>query len=127
MKSSGFLLNEKQEIQIEAVGANIRDEHFMMSNAWILNADSRDVVWEMTEANSRRKSRELREYRDKITLEKGRFEIYYAVFPSFHYHDLWSFVRFFLDGSDYDDFDEKIFKDFQIVVRGNGKELHDGE
>lgn len=119
---AGFILDNEQEINIEAIGTHRRSRHWITSTAWILNADNRELVWELTDANSKWKTRKLREYRDAVTLPKGNYEVYYGFFPE-HYHsdEGWSFYKFFFGDRDkYED----AYSDFEITVYGKGKQLN---
>lgn len=118
----GFVLDTDQKVFIEAVGFREGSQSFdaQVSNAWILNAQTREEVWNMVEGKSERRSRHLREYTDEIELEKGRYEVYYATYPWGGYDDSWFSWR---DHSfDYDDYEDAA-DDFEIVVRGTGKSL----
>ena len=121
-KFAGFTLGSEQEVEIEALGAHDRNRHWMVSNAWILNADNREVVWELTDSNSKWKNRKLRQYRDSVTLPRGRYEVYYANFPGFHHDGGWSFSRFFFRDRD-KDYYEDVFEEFMITVSGNGSTI----
>lgn len=121
-KVAGFSLSSEQEIEIIAVGAHKKNRHWMVSNAWILDADNRDVVWELTDANSKWRDRKIREYKDSVTLPRGNYEVYYANYPTFHNDDGWSFSRFFFRDRDKDYYDE-VFEEFMISVTGNGSSI----
>ncbi|MFQ5864603.1 MAG: hypothetical protein ACE5IW_05170 [bacterium] len=144
IRVEGFRLAAKQEVQIEAVGFRGSRRHgFMFTRAWILDSRTREVIWEMEEAEIKKKSRTLLEYEDQVTLPKGAYEVYYSSFP--HYYrgneeDFGDFVGRILDEifdrddyeDLYDDYREE-WKKFKIVVWGKGKrypeeditELHD--
>ncbi|MCK5146957.1 hypothetical protein KAR48_09390 [bacterium] len=75
-------LNKDVDIHIEAVGSADRYGDDMLAMGWILNSSTREVVWELTTANSERSgSRFLRKATEDITLDKGVYEVYYAVAP----------------------------------------------
>ena len=72
LRVAGFELTSKQDIEIEATGFNYRkyDHNLFFGNAWILNSDSREVVWELLESSSRRnKKRHLGIFGQSITSE----------------------------------------------------------
>ncbi len=93
----GFVLNHAKDIRIHAVGAGgnkeIRrssnshiDKFNMFAYAWILNAESREMVWRMTIENTDREpgSDWMRTFDGKVHLKAGSYEVYYsAVEPSF--------------------------------------------
>ena len=122
---AGFVLDKDGRVSIEAVGFREGSRSFdaRLSAAWILNADTREEVWALEDADSDRRSRNLREYKDEIDLKKGHYEVYYATFPFGEYGGNvtswlgdrnWSF--------DFDDFKDAS-EDFEIVVRGEGRSL----
>ena len=121
VKFTGFTLDSEQEVEIEAVGLHRRSRYSTATSAWILNADNREPVWELTDANSKWRNRKLREYHDAVQLPRGRYEVYYANFPGWQSRDGWSWKDFFFRkrGKDYED----VFEEFMISVRGNGKAL----
>ncbi len=94
---SGFVLNSDKKVAIKAVGAGgkkeIRrlnnshiDRHNMFAYAWIINAQTRKMVWRMTIENTERVgwSEWNRLFDEKVRLPKGEYEVYFsAVEPSF--------------------------------------------
>lgn len=93
----GFVLNGEKKVLITAVGAGGRkeirrlsnshiDRHNMFAYAWILNAQTRKMVWRMTIENTERVgwSEWNRSIDEKVRLPKGEYEVYFsAVEPSF--------------------------------------------
>ncbi|MFQ5649673.1 MAG: hypothetical protein ACE5IY_07005 [bacterium] len=130
IKVEGFRLESEQDVEIEAVGFRRGRRHrFALTRAWILDARTRALVWEMEDADTHEKSRRLVEYEDVLTLPEGEYEVYYS---SYTYHfDGEGFGRFFrqwfdefFDGEEEDETDLHLQKDwdqFKIVVRGNGR------
>lgn len=55
----------------------------MFAYGWILNADTRDVVWEMNRDNTSR-SRDDRTFEGEVTLQRGNYEVYFTA-PTFTY------------------------------------------
>lgn len=138
IKIEGFRLAAEQEVKIEAAGfRGSRRHRFVFTSAWILDAQTREVVWAMEEAEIKRKSRRLLEYEAKLRLPKGDYEVYYSSFPNYyHRHDdgVGDFIGRILDeifNRDdyedlYDDYREE-WKEFKIVVRGQGKRYREEE
>jgi hypothetical protein len=125
IKYAGFILDNEQEIKIEAIGTHRRSRHWITSTAWILNTDNRELVWELTDANSKWKSRKLREYRDAVTLPQGKYEVYYCFFPEqYHGDEGWSFYKFFFGDHDRYDKYSDVYGDFSITLFGKGKKLN---
>ena len=140
IKSAGFILNADQNIKIEAYGIrpHSRMHRRAFTYSWILNADTRDVVWELSEADRDRVKRFENSYEDNIDLKAGTYELYYAVYPYFsndddtYYYedDFGSFLSNFFgaifsdERRDYRRIDfEKLF----IRVEGDGKALSEDE
>lgn len=117
LEVAGFILREEGEVSIEAIGFDSRP-----SSAWILDAQTRDDVWSLTDAHSERHGRHLREYNDQVTLKAGRYEVYYATYPN-GFDD---FDWLGGDGFDSDDYHRAV-RDFEIVVRGEGTALSETE
>ncbi|MFQ5771832.1 MAG: hypothetical protein ACE5HX_14960, partial [bacterium] len=135
IKVEGFKLNSDQTVKVEAVGFYSRKRDFILTKAWILDAQTRDVVWELEDADSERKGRRLVEYEDTLDLTKGAYEVYYAIFPFYSYWHKDSLGDFFgrifneiFDHEEYDDVHNdfrKELKSFKIVIRGKGKRFQD--
>jgi len=133
----GFGLDREQEVKIEAVAFRPgRRHYFMFTQSWILNSQTREVVWDMGEADEKKSGRNLLEFNESLRLPKGDYEVYYATFPYYIYkHDRWGnyFGRFFdeiFDGEKaedmYDEFRNEL-KNFYISVRGSGKRYTEDE
>ena len=70
------------EVKIEVWGASDRWENDMLAYGWILDAETREVVWEMTFRNSHReRHRYLRKSEESIRLREGEYEVFYAIAP----------------------------------------------
>jgi hypothetical protein len=66
-------------VELSIIGARNREADQLFALGWILQADSREVVWSMSEASTRRilGEKKLRKFEGSIYLEKGRYEAYY--------------------------------------------------
>jgi hypothetical protein len=128
---AGFALREDQKIQIEAIGVGRRD-YELMATAWILNAQTRDVVWDMSKTRGSWKRHELHEVNDSVNLPKGDYEVYYAFYP-YHYFsgrghginsvgDFANYIWNELFDRDYS-YDKSQFKDLRIIIRGKGEKV----
>jgi len=131
-----FKLNRAGDIQIEAVGYRTgRTYGITLSRAWILNAENRDLVWRLEDADTHRRSRKLVQYTDTITLPPGTYEVYYSSYPFYRYHEkdgIGNFIaRFFHKMFDEEDYDysyehyRQDWQEFNLTVRGNGEMLDD--
>lgn len=85
LQTDGFVLRSTQEIEIEAVGPTTRRNDRGMSNAWILDARTREVVWELERSSYNERRRYVREISETLMLPAGPYEVYYASFPSHIY------------------------------------------
>jgi len=128
IKTAGFELASAQEIQIQGVGFRPRGRRGLaFTNAWILDARSRQVVWRIGDAEIERKGRRLVEFSDSPRLDAGSYEVYFASFP-FHRQ---KFERGFFERLFDDIFQEdeenvyhgykQEWEKFGIVVTGKGK------
>ncbi|MBN2414421.1 hypothetical protein JXO52_01195 [bacterium] len=96
-------LGKTLDLHIEAVGASDRWQENMVAYAWILNAETRQTVWELTADNSERThSRYTRRADDRITLPQGTYEVYYAVafggINTKNYEDFGDFIEDLFSG-----------------------------
>lgn len=142
LRVAGFELTSKQDIEIEATGFIYRNfgDFLFLGNAWILDSESREVVWDLSDTPSRRNKKGTLEFFDKVSLPGGKYEVYYASFPQRSGNDfdidelgdiLGSFFRdWFSDDRRSRRRDRlsrgdrrEIYRDFQVVIKGEGKEL----
>src|SRR5438477_12567919 len=94
---SVFVLTAAQDVQIAAVAAEpwpdrLRsrdDEHWQDDEqttwpaaAWILDARTRAVVWDMRAVDTRRESNGLRRFSGTVHLPAGTYEAHYASYPA---------------------------------------------
>ena len=138
-RADAFALGSPQDLQIEAVGAESTDKGGKSSwigamwerngkpippwtgNAWILDLQSRKVVWELSEAATAQGSHGRREFKGSLHLPAGSYTAYFASFPDGEY---WSD-----DGKKnaadrkWHEFGDQPVQDFRLVVRGAGREL----
>jgi len=62
-------------------GSSTRERAPWQGNAWILNARTRGVVWELREAGDLSGRRPLREFDGDVRLPAGLYEVHYASYP----------------------------------------------
>src|SRR6266571_2024510 len=94
---SVFVLTAPQDLTISAVGAEPwpdrlrqRDEKHWQDDeqttwpaaAWILDARTRAVVWDLRATETRRESNGLRRYSGSVRLPAGTYEAHYAFYPA---------------------------------------------
>jgi hypothetical protein len=136
---SGFTLNSEQEVNIDvkviSPRRNYRD--YLFTYAWILNSDSRQVVWQVKDSKPQERDRYTAVYQAKTTLPAGTYEVYYATYPAYAYADGddhhrrvgWFFSGFF--NALFDDdrethaykFFEDIYDDLYCRISGTGVPL----
>ncbi len=119
----GFVLNDAKQVTIQAVGAGANkeirrvsnshlDKNNMFAYAWILNSETREMVWRMTIDNTEEEgwSDWNRAFDGKVRLDAGEYEVYFsAVEPSLFFVN-GGFVtlgkvlkKIFSDSDDWDD------------------------
>ncbi len=136
---AGFTLDSDQTISIEAATIsprrNYREFHF--TYAWILKSDSREIVWELKEAELEDRVRYKATYTDEKKLAAGTYEVYYSTYPHFNFNDdvyfHWGARGFFsgifnalFDEDDDDDqykFFEDLYDELYFYVEGKGTAL----
>lgn len=142
LRVEGFTLERAQEIKIQATGFNTHRRHAFTANAWILDAKTREVIWEMKEANTKRRDRTLRDFEGAVSLPAGTYEVYYSSFSyygdGFHVNDLGNAMTYLYDqlferddrrGSegDWQDGDgeeyRREYEELGITIRGAGRKL----
>jgi hypothetical protein len=143
-----FTIASPQSVRINAVGADERfPRHGKLSflekafgsfqsspsdgawrgNAWIIDAATRKVVWELRFAQTTRESSGLRAFDGQVYLKPGTYEAYYGAYSAFN-----TTVSFNDNKSEhtadeirahtkYDD--DGVSKKFLFTVRGNGRAL----
>jgi len=92
VKAKGITLATDARFHIDALGGGTNRSFWreflgddgernppMYANGWILDAATREPVWEMTYRNTSGRP-ERRKYDDDITLKKGSYEIYFAAY-----------------------------------------------
>ena len=96
LKYAGFELDREARVHVRALGAggdygwnNRNDE--MNAYAWIINADTREIAWQMTVDNTS-KSRDDRSFDGEVTLPRGAYEVYFTA-AVFAYHTTFSHFK----------------------------------
>lgn len=74
-----FTLDREEDVEIEgiAIRSGWRSEY---CSAWILAGDTREVVWELDDADFTGRRKGLADFEDRIELPAGDYELYYATF-----------------------------------------------
>ena len=144
LEYAGFKLTTETTLQISDVGFGYRSggRSLVLSNAWILDAATREAVWEMTPEREEWKEKRITESSYSVDLPAGQYEVYYSTYP--HYRSRkWSTDVFdwgggmfrdgtrgvyekLLDNEDLDDVDD-IYDRFALRIEGAGTALSRGE
>ena len=141
-REDGFILASTQTIQIDAIGAkparerrnwgfnNDEDRDLWPANAWILDAQTRELVWDLQSETTDRARHGLRQFKGSLTLPAGTYEVHYGSFVatsfSFSVRNGVSnvFGKIFGDSKKarYSGHyvDDGAFEDFRITVTGEG-------
>jgi hypothetical protein len=113
---AGFTLEAEQDLSVEAVGAPRAD--YWAGNAWILNAQTREVVWELRVSNPEHSRRGLAKFEGTVRLPAGDYLVKYAMFA--RPDDVRSWLTRALGGLGFGE-------DFRITIQGPGTPLSDAE
>lgn len=132
IKWEGFRLDSEQDIRIEAVGfKGPRRHESSFTDAWILDSSTREVVWEMEDAEVKNRTGSLSEVEEDLRLARGSYEVYYSSFPDpgrWNHDGFGTFIgKIFDEIFDHEDYEDVYddykgeWKEFRIVVHGKGK------
>jgi hypothetical protein len=139
MRVEGFTLDESARLQIEAVGAEAgdgkslirralvnfdlmsEDERPWQGNAWILDARTRRVVWELRASDTDTERGPVRSFDGTVRLGPGTYEVYYASYPESWRAQQYtrSEDRSWFERLRADDLHEK----FSLTIEGEGRRL----
>ncbi|MBI1803179.1 MAG: hypothetical protein HY033_07450 [Ignavibacteriae bacterium] len=91
VRAIGITLANDLRVHITALGGGTKqsfwrdlfdddnDDPRMYANGWIINADTREPVWEMTRRNTSGRT-DRRRFDDDVSLKKGSYEVYFAAY-----------------------------------------------
>lgn len=124
--SKSFSVSSATSVFIDAVGVKYRSEKWnrtspMFAYGWILNADTREVVWTMNPDNVSRSWGTVNiEFKGTLSLKPGNYEAYYSTYghrvvkissPSYFGEFVKNLVKVFVDDGDlYEDSDQWKFR-----------------
>lgn len=120
----GFVLTEKQSVSIEGLGYKGKGK-WWGTRAWILNSDTREVVWQSTKAGTKDRRAGMQEFSDAVDLFAGKYELYFSAYPHLAFNvrgiaDLLEELSVWIfDWSPVTDDLKKLY----IVVRGKGQRV----
>lgn len=141
---STFVLTATQELKLTAVGAepwpdrlrnrddaNWQDDEQTTwpAAAWILDARTRALVWDMRSVDTRRESNGLRRFTGTVRLPAGTYEAHYASYPAssvswngdinLSFKDIVRLGRRAKYGGPY--VETGLFKEFALTIEGAGR------
>jgi hypothetical protein len=150
----GFVLSSPGAVRVQAVGAEPwresrrnrnrdwwgpEDERDVWPAAcWILNARTREVVWDLRTARTQRSDDGLHHFDGSIELPAGTYEAHYASFPATSFwsdNGNWN-LREILRGLSRKSrteryggpyVDDGAFREFELVIKGNGRPARDAD
>ena len=141
LRTDAFSLDRSQTVRIEAVGAEhgdgkgiVRrtlekydlaspDDQPWQGNAWILDARTRRVVWELRRVDTEHDRGPLRTYDGTVRLGPGVYEVYYADFP-----DSWRVSQQGGNKSWFSSFrSDDISGKFRLTIVGDGSRVGTSE
>jgi hypothetical protein len=146
-RTAAFVLAAPQTLRIVAVGAEPAPElrrqrdrdwwgpeeerDVWPAAAWILNARTRAVVWDLRTAPTQRSDDGLHRFDDTLRLPAGVYEAHYASYPAAWLSrtgdgSLRSIIRGLARGEDRERYggpyvDDGTFREFELVIRGEGR------
>ncbi|MGA9118532.1 MAG: hypothetical protein WB699_04135 [Bacteroidota bacterium] len=100
LKSAGIELSVPTKVHIVALGGGEEESwgsnpNTMYAYGWILNAKTRELVWEMTRGNTSA-SGDDRKFDGEITLDPGEYEVYFTAY-AFVEHSAFSHFQVNID------------------------------
>ncbi|MFC1492982.1 hypothetical protein ACFL6O_03410 [candidate division KSB1 bacterium] len=127
IKYDGFVLDSRQELNIDVVAIFTRDWNDAATTAWIINSETRKVVWESYDSDDFRRGRSgIRETSDTITLDKGNYEVYYSSYLGSSIRlsniNISGLIRNAISGRDRSR-DRRDFRELKIEITGNGRNV----
>lgn len=125
LEMRGFYLDRSQEVTIEGTVLGRTLKWGAASDAWILDSDSRDVVWALSDAGRGKRKREMRKIEDRVRLAPGVYELYFSTTSD---HRPWQvggddrswFERVAAEVLGFDDYRD-VLDELGIRVRGHGR------
>ncbi|MBI3005721.1 MAG: hypothetical protein HYY49_09960, partial [Ignavibacteriales bacterium] len=94
LKSAGFTLSQDEKVHISALGGGENkkfenwfgdDEPQLYAGGWIIDAETRESVWEMDFDNTSGRGGR-RSFEGEVALSKGSYEVYFVAY-AFHQRD----------------------------------------
>ena len=137
LRTEGLILDVRRDVRVRAVGAapsidegnwfsrtfgvannssNSDERPAWQGNAWILDARTRAVVWELRRAETERGRHDLRTFDGTVRLPAGTYEVYYAAYPTGWQGRSWTW---FSEERSNRSRSEELARDFRLTVGGD--------
>lgn len=130
LKIEGFNLKSKTEVTVKgSAGVFVEDWRKMVFYGWIIDSDSRKVVWHLFDAIKRKNSyREegFFDFKEDITLASGNYELIYVGVQDTDHNDDWGIDRFddfmkqLLNSRNRQKYNDRYREDLGIKVEASG-------
>lgn len=136
IRFAGFQLDVDGQVEVEFKARSPREVRYRASgfNAWILEIDSRELVWQLSDFVYRDDYDRKVSFNKEIDLKAGSYEVYVSTFPAYSRGtEINGFGEFmsYLFHSIFDDdeyyYSAKAFKDLEFTISGTGKVLTEQE
>jgi hypothetical protein len=118
-----FTLAGEQRLEVVGTAFQKSATYGEITRAWILEAKTRKVVWDLGNARLIGRGRETRQFADEVRLPAGDYEVYFSTFPASAWrldHDLDWFDMVGVRGPDFEDY-RRAAGDLALVLRGVGR------
>jgi hypothetical protein len=111
VKAGGFILPSDARIHIYALGGGTGKKYVFQSSSmyaygWIINADTRELVWKMDRYNTTKENNYLK-FDDQVFFPKGSYEVYFAAY-GFASNSTFSNFNFNIDRRTHDSDNEGV-------------------
>lgn len=73
-------LNKEQNVKIRVISPEFYENTNSPAYAWIIDSKTRELVWELEEAEYSSYSSKLNEYEDDVSLLKGTYEVHFSTY-----------------------------------------------
>ena len=135
VRFSGFQLVDESAVDLEVALLKPRrsDDDLLFTYTWILDSDTRDVVWEAFRSEEADREGESIILKKTLTLPPGTYETYYSTYPYYnrwgedhsHYNGIVSGLMDLLFDHDIDaHYFKEDFEDLYFHIFGQGEPLN---
>ena len=132
LRTEAFAIDRSGVVRIHATGADEgrrwrlrRDwfdsgRNYWRGNAWILDAHTREVVWELRVARTQGEDDGIRTFDGEVTLPSGEYIVHYASYSAYRSESDWNGRR---DRGTRRYYDDELSEEFGIEINGEGRSL----